>query len=117
MIYLDDLIIDVGVEDTRNKAGADALDLVGTRRAPRQHRALARLHCHHMHWLLGLQNSPVPVIVPPVPMPLTKTSTCSIITASAVSADSNFFAKMQRAGCLYVPWACVPVFVAAHQSC
>lgn len=51
-VHLDDLIIDVGVEDTRYEPSPNALDLVWTRRAPRQDWALAWLHRHHMHWLL-----------------------------------------------------------------
>ena len=114
MIYLDNLIIDVGVEDTRHKAGANALDLMRTRRAPRQHWALARLHCHHMHWLLGLQELPCPRDCAACAYAADKDINLQHDHSVCVRADSNYLQSSKRTD---VFWACVPIFMAAHQSC
>ena len=53
----DDLVDQAGIEDLRDEAGADTVDPMLARRAPRQHRAVFRLDRHQAHrWEMPAQH-------------------------------------------------------------
>ena len=77
--YRDHAIQDLAVQDLRNKAGADSLNLVGTGLSAGQTGEPAGSTAMTLAWgLRSLITSPHPVIVPSVPMAATKASTLSI---------------------------------------
>lgn len=72
----DNLIVDFRVQHIGDKACADALNLMRSCNAGREHCGSSRLNSNDLNRrVLDFRYSPTPVIVPPVPTPATKIST------------------------------------------